>query len=130
MSNASEMALHVTMAILEDMRGDPSYRDHVEGKVGGPRLDTRLMSLWVNTEVLSRARQWYAPLIEAAGWSDSDFAESIETITRFARSLVLFPVPERSRLQTRAYLIRRLLPALMLPPPPDDEDQARSRSGS
>ena len=50
----------------------------------------------------------------AKQWRDDEALEAIEVYTRFITSLLLAPDPPRGREQLRAFLKRRLVPALGL----------------
>ena len=53
-------------------------------------------------------------LVEATGWDEREADEVTEVALRFVLSLFTAPGPARSRAELRAFLERRLVPALGL----------------
>src|SRR5262245_45294876 len=56
-------------------------------------------------------------LVQSAGWSHDETEEAVETMLRTLLSLLVAPEPRRSDAELRAYLMRRLVPALGLAAP-------------
>jgi hypothetical protein len=53
-------------------------------------------------------------MVEATGWNAEQADEAIEVMLRFVLSLLAAPEPRRSQAELRAFLERRLVPALGL----------------
>lgn len=66
------------------------------------------------------SRHALGDLVQAAGWNREEADEAIETMLRMLLSLLAAPEPRRDEAALRAFLARRLLPALGLaaPAPP------------
>jgi AcrR family transcriptional regulator len=67
--------------------------------------------------VLAWSRHAVKDLVRAAGWAGDAADEAVEVMLRMLLSLLAAPEPRRSDAALRAFLMRRLVPALGLAPP-------------
>lgn len=112
-STAADFVVEAMMAALREFPADP-----VLSLVATPGPET---SSWIPDSVtpaaLSVGKRFLEPLETLAPGIGSDLDEITETTIRFLLSLLLFPNPiPRSDAEMRAYLYRRLVPALGLDP--------------
>ncbi len=77
-------------------------------------LDSSALRGFTGPPSIALSREAMRPLVESAGWSESEADEAIEVILRFIVSLLATPEPNRSEPELRVFLVRRLLPALGL----------------
>lgn len=108
-SNSSDFILELVLTGVYEFRSDPA---------------TSLLGLVLpgvsplSAEALAIARTFLQPLLRYEPTLATELDEIAETIVRFLLSLMMFESPRsRSPRALRAYLTRRLLPALGLPPP-------------
>ena len=108
----AEMLVETLVLGLAGVRGDPVLR----AIAGSSPLDGPVVGRITGPAGLAWVREALAPAIEAAGWSQAEADECLEMLLRAFLSLVLSPEPERSPEELRAFLRRRLVPGLGLPP--------------
>ena len=96
-------------------------RDPVLGALwSATLLDASAVAGITRRSAVGWARQAVKELVQAAGWRDEEADEAVETMLRMLLSLLAAPEPRRSEAELRAFLTRRLVPALGLgaPAPP------------
>ncbi len=76
--------------------------------------DGTVVSTFTGEAAIGWASLALAPVVELAGWTGAETYECVETTLRFALALLISPLPERDSTELRAYLERRLLPAVGL----------------
>jgi AcrR family transcriptional regulator len=81
---------------------------------GATALDATAVAGTTRRSAIAWSKQALKDLIAAAEWSPEEADECVETMLRFLLSLLAAPEPRRSELELRAYLERRLVPALGL----------------
>jgi len=116
LEDPSEMAVLVVQKGIEMISSDPAMIHTWAGESTAGQLPKRVEG---RTQAAATAliTNLIEPLIRAADWEEGqETQECVETIIRFIRSFVLSPLPVRSDSELRAYLGRRLLPAIGLPP--------------
>jgi AcrR family transcriptional regulator len=109
-STAEEKAVEAVRFALREMPGDPVLRQ----AWNAPLVEAAIVQGFTGPLALSLCSDALETLSAAAGWSDAEAREMTETMLRFTLSLLLAPAPERSERALRAYLRRRLVPALGL----------------
>jgi hypothetical protein len=67
--------------------------------------------------VLEWSRNAVKDLVRAAGWAGEAADEAVEVMLRMLLSLLAAPEPRRSDAALRAFLMRRIVPALDLSKP-------------
>ena len=93
-------------------------RDPVLGALwGATLLDAFAIAGITRPTAVAWARHALKDLVQAAGWSADEADEAIELMLRMVLSLLAAPEPRRSEDELRAFLLRRLVPALGLPNP-------------
>jgi AcrR family transcriptional regulator len=103
-------------AVLFVYTGIP--RDPVLGALwGATLLDAFAVAGITRRTAIAWARQAVKDLVQAAGWEGAEADEAIETMLRMLLSLLAAPEPRRSEEELRAFLMRRLVPALGLAAP-------------
>jgi AcrR family transcriptional regulator len=106
---AVESAVHVLRALASDKLlsriWNPSNHD---------QLDAAIVAAATQPASLDNTRRGLKPLVDAAGWNDVEALEAVEVYTRFIISILLSPDPQRGPDELRAFLRRRLVPALGL----------------
>jgi hypothetical protein len=95
--------------------GDPAQRRARRG-LGSTLLDASSVAGITRRTAIQWARQALKDLVVAAEWSADEADESVEVMLRMLLSLLTAPEPRRSELELRAFLERRLVPALGLGP--------------
>jgi AcrR family transcriptional regulator len=104
-----ESALHVP----ELLRNHP-----VLSKIWMPakdgQLDAAVLAFSTQGVPFENTLRNLRPLIDAAGWSEQEASEAVEVYVRFIVSLLLTPEPRRDKRELRAFLRRRLVPAMGL----------------
>jgi hypothetical protein len=63
---------------------------------------------------VSPARVALSEIIEVTGWDEAEATESMELMLPMILSLLAAPEPERSEIEQREFLRRRLVPAVGL----------------
>ena len=93
-------------------------RDPVLGALwGATQLDAFAVAGITRRTAVAWARHAVKDLVQAAGWRDDEADEAVETMLRMLLSLLAAPEPRRSEPELRAFLLRRLVPALGLAAP-------------
>jgi len=93
-------------------------RDPVLGALwGATRLDAFAVAGITRPTAVAWACHAVKDLVQSAGWSRDEAEEAVETMLRMLLSLLAAPEPRRSEADLRAYLMRRLVPALGLAAP-------------
>jgi len=93
-------------------------RDPVLGALwGAALLDAFAVAGITRPTAVAWARHALKDLVESAGWRDDETDEAVETMLRMLLSLLSAPEPRRSEADLRAFLMRRLVPALGLTAP-------------
>lgn len=93
-------------------------RDPVIGALwGATLLDAFAVAGITRHTAIAWARQAVKDLVQSAGWRDDEADEAVETMLRMLLSLLAAPEPRRSEAELRAFLMRRLVPALGLAAP-------------
>jgi AcrR family transcriptional regulator len=80
-------------------------------------LATNVVASITRRPVLDLGRIAVKDLVRAAGWSGEAADEAVEVMLRMLLSLLAAPEPRRSDAALRAFLMRRLVPALELSTP-------------
>jgi len=80
-------------------------------------LDASVVASITRRPVLDWSRDAVKDLVRAAGWSAETADEAVEVMLRMLLSLLAAPEPRRSDAALRAFLMRRLVPALGLATP-------------
>jgi AcrR family transcriptional regulator len=113
LATPAEMAVDAMVFVLQEIP-----RDSVLGAMWTEAwLDADTVSGLTSRTSLDWTRDALRHLVRAAGWSDSIADEAIEVMLRMLLSLLAAPAPRRSDAALRAFLMRRLVPALGLTPP-------------
>jgi len=90
-------------------------RDPVLGALwGATQLDAFAVAGITRPTAVAWACHALKDLVQSAGWSHDEAQEAVETMLRMLLSLLTAPEPRRSDADLRAYLLRRLVPALGL----------------
>ncbi|RIL04651.1 MAG: hypothetical protein DCC71_13320 [Proteobacteria bacterium] len=79
-------------------------------------LDADAVASMTRRPALDWSRDALQDLVRAAGWSRESADEAVELMLRMLLSLLAAPAPRRSGAALRAFLMRRLVPALGLAP--------------
>lgn len=116
-----QMAIEAELFVLKLIRKNPLLSEVWSSAT----LDATLLSDATGPATLALSQHALVSLIEVAQWSEVEAAEAIELMLRFLISLLVAPAPHRSEPELRAFLERRLVPALGLV-----NTTARSRTNS
>jgi AcrR family transcriptional regulator len=109
----AEKAVEAMVFVLGEIPRDP-----VLGALwGGTLLDAFAVAGTTRPAAIAWARDALKDLVHAAGWEADEADEAVETMLRVLLSLLVAPEPRRSERDLRAFLLRRLAPALGLDPP-------------
>jgi AcrR family transcriptional regulator len=109
----AEMAVDAMCFVLQEIPREP-----VLGAIWKDALlDANTVASITRRPALAFGREALASLVRAAGWSDAAADEAIELMLRLLLSLLAAPEPRRSDAALRAFLLRRLVPALGLATP-------------
>jgi AcrR family transcriptional regulator len=93
-------------------------RDPVLGALwGATLLDAFAIAGITRPTAIAWAHHALKDLVQAAGWNGDQADEAVELMLRMLLSLLAAPEPRRSEDELRAFLRRRLVPALGLPNP-------------
>jgi AcrR family transcriptional regulator len=93
-------------------------RDPVLGALwGATRLDAFAVAGITRPTAVAWACHALKDLVQTAGWSRDEAEEAVEMMLRTLLSLLVAPEPRRGEADLRAYLMRRLVPALGLAGP-------------
>jgi len=113
LSAPAEMAVEAVRFVLREIPREP-----VLGAMWGEAaLDTSAVASITRRPVLDWSRNAVNDLVRAAGWTGEAADEAVEVMLRMLLSLLAAPEPRRSDAALRAFLMRRLVPALDLPTP-------------
>jgi AcrR family transcriptional regulator len=108
----AEMAVEAVCFVLQEIPREP-----VLGAVwSAALLDAGAVAGITRRPALAWSRSAVADLVRAAGWSGEAADEAVEVMLRMLLSLLAAPEPRRSAAALRAFLTRRLVPALGLAP--------------
>ena len=106
----AEMAVEAVRFVLREIPREP-----VLGAMwGAAALDASALGSITRRPVLEWSRAALDDLVRAARWSDEEAGEMLEVMLRMLLSLLAAPEPRRSDAALRAFLMRRLVPALGL----------------
>jgi len=113
MSAPAEMAVEAMCFVLQEIPREP-----VLGAMWSEAaLDASAVAGLTRRPALDWSRDALQDLVRAAGWSREAADEAIEVMLRMLLSLLAAPEPRRSDAALRAFLMRRLVPALGLVTP-------------
>jgi AcrR family transcriptional regulator len=108
----AEMAVEAVCFVVREIPREPvlgaMWRETV--------LDAGALTSVTRRTVLEWSRHAVDDLVRAAGWSREAADEAVEVMLRMLISLLAAPEPRRSDAALRAFLMRRLVPALDLAP--------------
>jgi AcrR family transcriptional regulator len=109
----AEMAVEAMCFVLQEIPREP-----VLGAMWSEAaLDAGAVAGITRPPALAWSRDALQDLVRAAGWSGHTADEAIEVMLRMLLSLLAAPEPRRSDAALRAFLLRRLVPALDLADP-------------
>jgi len=109
----AEMAVEAVRFVLREIPREP-----VLGAIWGTAaLDASALASITRRPVLDGSRNAVKDLVRAAGWAGEAADEAVEAMLRMLLSLLAAPEPRRSDAALRAFLMRRLVPALDLSTP-------------
>lgn len=111
LSSPEEMAVEAVCFAVDRFQSDPLLRRIWVTT----SFDANSIRRFTEPVALSFARQAGDPIVEAAGWDDAEAAEAIEVLVRFVLSLLTAPGPHQDPTTLRAFLRRRMVPALFAP---------------
>ena len=113
LSAPAEMAVEAVCFVLREIPREPVLGAMWTEAV----LDARAVAMITRRPVLDWSRNALQDLVRAAGWSAAAADEAVEVMLRMLLSLLAAPEPRRSDAALRAFLMRRLVPALDLSTP-------------
>jgi len=106
----AEMAVEAVCFVLQEVPREP-----VLGAMwSAALLDASAVAGITRRPALDWSRDALQDLVRAAGWSGETADEAVEVMLRMLLSLLAAPEPRRSGAALRAFLTRRLVPALGL----------------
>ena len=109
----AEMAVEAVCFVLREIPREP-----VLGAMWGAAvLDASAVASITRRPALDWSRDAVKGLVRAAGWAGAVADEAVEVMLRMLLSLLAAPEPRRSDAALRAFLMRRLVPALDLATP-------------
>jgi AcrR family transcriptional regulator len=109
----AEMAVEAMCFVLDEIPREPVLGAMWTEAV----LDADAVAGITRPAALAWSRDALHDLVRAAGWSDQTADEAVEVMLRMLLSLLAAPEPQRGVGALRAFLMRRLVPALGLAPP-------------
>ena len=109
----AEMAVEAMCFVLQEIPREPVLGAMWTEAV----LDAGAVAGLTRPTALAWSRDAVQDLVRAAGWSGRTADEAIEVMLRMLLSLLAAPEPRRSDAALRAFLMRRLVPALGLAAP-------------
>jgi AcrR family transcriptional regulator len=113
LATPAEMAVEAMVFVVREIP-----RDSVLGSMWSDAwLDAESIAGLTQATALDWTRVALHDLVRAAGWSGAAADEAIEVMLRMLLSLLAAPEPRRGDAALRAFLMRRLVPALGLAPP-------------
>jgi AcrR family transcriptional regulator len=108
LSAPAEMAVEAMCFVLREIPREP-----VLGAMWSEALlDAGAVASTTGRPALAWSRDALQDLVRAAGWSRAEADEAIEVMLRMLLSLLAAPEPRRGDTALRAFLMRRLVPAL------------------
>jgi AcrR family transcriptional regulator len=108
----AEKAVEAMRFVLQEVPRNP-----VLGALwGATALDASAIAGITRRSAIAWSRQALKDLVLSAEWSADEADEAVEVMLRILLSLLTAPEPRRSELELRAFLERRLVPALGLAP--------------
>ncbi len=109
----AEMAVEAVRFVLQEIPREP-----VLGAMwSAAALDANAVAGLTRRTALTWSRHAVKDLVDAAGWDGDTADEAVEVMLRMLLSLLAAPEPRRSDAALRAFLMRRLVPALGLATP-------------
>lgn len=111
-TDAAAMIVEAVVVGLAEIPSEPVLRAVWDATA----LDAAVVTNVTDTGGRAWVRDCLAPAMERTGWDDAGADEAAEVILRFVLSLLVSPAPRREPAELRAFLARRLLPALGLVP--------------
>jgi len=105
-----EKAVEAVLFALHEIPAHPVLRQ----VWNSPLVEAAIVKRFSGPLALSLCSEALEDLSASAGWSAAEAREAIETMLRFALSLLLAPEPHRGERALRGFLRRRLVPALGL----------------
>jgi AcrR family transcriptional regulator len=109
----AEMAVEAVRFVLQEIPREP-----VLGAMwSAAALDASAVAGFTRRTALAWSRHAVKDLVDAAGWDADTADEAVEVMLRMLLSLLAAPEPRRSDAALRAFLMRRLVPALGLATP-------------
>ncbi len=110
----AEMAVEAMCFVLREIP-----RERVLGAMWrDASLDAGAVAGLTRRTAIDWSREALRDLVRAAGWSSTAADEAVEVMLRMLLSLLAAPEPRRGDAALRAFLMRRLVPALGLANPP------------
>ncbi len=109
-TDPADALVEAAMAALAFLEADPV----LSAIWNAAASDGTVVSTFTGEAAIEFASLALAPVIDRAGWTTSEAHECVETTLRFALSLLISPLPERTAAELGTYLERRLLPAVGL----------------
>ena len=110
LKDPGEQAVEAVLAGLRAVPGSPVLGEVWTRGV----LESSAVQGFTSELSIELTRRALAPLIARSGWNDDEAGEAVEVLLRFMLSLLASPAPHHSEDQIRAFLERRMLPALGL----------------
>lgn len=112
LATPAEMAVEAMAFVLREIPREP-----VLGAMWNDTfLDAEAIAGLTRRTALDWSRAALDPLVRAAGWTGAAADEAVEVMLRMLLSLLAAPDPRRGDAALRAFLMRRLVPALGLAP--------------
>lgn len=110
LGSPAEMAVDAMCFVLHEIPREP-----VLGAMWtDASLDAEAVAGLTRRPAIDWSREALRDLVRAAGWSGAAVDEAVEVMLRMLLSLLAAPEPRRSDAALRAFLMRRLVPALGL----------------
>jgi AcrR family transcriptional regulator len=114
-ANFSTLQERVIAAVLYSIKAnleDPVLRILWES----PELSRDIIAMYTAEKTLKIVRTRFEPIISIGHWREDEIMEVLETFQRFALTLIVAPGPERTQEELIRYIVRRLFPAIGVPP--------------
>jgi AcrR family transcriptional regulator len=106
----AQKAVEVVCFVLKEVPRDP-----VLGAIwNATSLEASAVAVTTQRSAVLWGRQAVKDLVEAAAWNGDEADEAVEVMLRMVLSLLAAPEPRRTEDELRAFLTRRLVPALGL----------------
>ena len=108
----AQKAVEAVCFVLKEVPRDP-----VLGAIrNAASLEASAVAVTTQRSAVSWSRQAVKHLVQAAAWNGDEADEAVEVMLRMVLSLLVAPEPRRTEQELRAFLMRRLEPALGLTP--------------